>query len=143
MKKTKLFTLMAMLFVMVFSFALSSCSKDDDDNVGSNSIVGTWKIITDTSNENVGQKITFNNDGTITTEILGDRSDKSHYKDTWALYGNNLDITFGHPEPDDGMYGSWNVNGKKATYNYYWWTDPNDKERGKQRGQYIMTLEKQ
>ena len=86
----------------------SSCNKDDDGKIDSNSIVGTWKAVSDEGYEIYdGEKdewkdtygddeyftVTFNANGTgVTVDIY----DGETYEDefTWNLSGNNLSIKF-------------------------------------------------
>ena len=99
-------------YLLMAAFAVmcvcSSCSKDEDGKIDSNSIVGTWKAVSEEGysicdgekeewnnpyDEDEYFTVTFNANGTgSTVDIYGDETNKDDF--TWRLSGNNLGIKF-------------------------------------------------
>lgn len=98
------FKLFAALMMAVVCVGLSSCSKDDDEKIGStDDLVGKWQLTwtkgweVDSDGSRYewdeaddGQFFIFNNDGTgYETENNVDK-----YPYTWKLNGNKLTLTY-------------------------------------------------
>jgi len=114
------------LFAIVFSLGLMSCSNDDDDLSVSLSDT-TWKVVSvDEEDFNVDECISFHADGTATL------SAHSWIPIKWKLKGNGLVLDF----DTDYTKGSFAVNGDVATYYYVWESTDDDSH-------YTMKLQKQ
>lgn len=147
------------LSIVLASVSLSSCSDDDKDT----SSAGTsWVVLSNiddsTGAENdtfeVGLIMTFQNDGNIKLEppvgwtypanpeqewFYGAPSWIAWTYAKWEQNGNMLKLTCGEDEPDDYTYGTFIVNGDKATYKYSFY-DYDGKWGPK--GNYTMTLQR-
>ena len=122
MKKIYYF-LMAAVAVMC---VCSSCSKDEDGDVDSKSIVGTWNLVSDEGYEIYNGKkeewketyggdkyriITFNADG-MGSEVYRYEYIEDTYKFNWKLNGNKLSIKYAG---DDGVVAEWRVEKLTST----------------------------
>lgn len=100
------FNFLAALMMAVVCVGLSSCSKDDDEKIGStDDLVGKWSLTwnkgwemdSDGTKEewdeaDSGTTYVFKNDGTGYEDI------GSQYPFTWKLNGNKLTITYSQYE---------------------------------------------
>jgi hypothetical protein len=81
--------------LMIFSITFVSCSKDDDDEVNKDELIGTWKSEkVEGSYQGVKVELPmevtyeFNKDGSYT-----EKSIEGTEKGTWELSGNKLKLT--------------------------------------------------
>ena len=121
---------MKKIFLLAFSsIALLSCGSDDEATPN-NSLQGTWKVTSFTTNVPVD----FNNDGVSSTNFL---TESGCYDNSTLLFGNNnevtaafqdldvtLDINFENPEasiyeinclPSAAVAGTWTQNNNSVT----------------------------
>lgn len=131
--------LFLVLIGLTLSTTVSSC-KDDDKDPSSDVLAGTsWKVLTDSAGDFQGLTITFNKNGTITTDASEDDWGYFGYS-KWTLKGNTLKIVLGDDGPDDYLEGKFVISGNNATYNYSYydyygtWGGEDD---------YVMTLTRQ
>lgn len=115
MKKT-IFFLSLMVGLFVSSFAFMACSSDNDDEVSSDSLVGTW-IVTSTDDEDIpfNTSLTIHANGNITYPGM-QSGDYLHY----TITGTSLRIDMGEDGPDDSLLGTFTLSGNNLTYTYHW-----------------------
>lgn len=77
----KIFSIIALSVMAIFSLTFISCS-DDDDNKSSNSIVGTWTLLEEKGESDY--TVTFKSDGTGYSSEKGES-----YTFTYSINGNN------------------------------------------------------
>jgi hypothetical protein len=105
MKKTKFFALLCCMVAMFCCIGLSSCGDDDDDN--GSSLIGTWKAVSGTYEEdgetqdydfsdNFWMTLTFT-DKTV-TETSFDGEDTDSDTENYILDGNEIVIPAGKGE---------------------------------------------
>lgn len=104
-----LFTILSMTAV-----SLTSCSNDDDNEVGSSDLIGTWYMCEEDEWEKVETWVTFKNDGTFNVkETTYDKEEKTSetysYKGTYKVDGNVLTISMG----GESASGKFSVKGDK------------------------------
>lgn len=106
----KAFRILAALMMAVVCVGLSSCSKDDDEKIGStDDLVGKWELTwtkgwemdSDGTKEEWDeaddrQFFIFKNDGTGYEAYKENAADKYPY--TWKLNGNKLTLTYDNYE---------------------------------------------
>ena len=113
-----------LLGLFVTAFALMACSSDDEED-NNNPLVGTWILKSPSSLKELGwidfNQITLKNDGT--GEFPGM---KPGYYVGWKVDGSTLRIDFGQGHPDDGVIGTYVINGNTLTYTGTSFTDPNN-----------------
>ena len=108
----KLQTMKKIYYFLMAAFAVmcvcSSCTKDDDGNVDSKSLVGVWKLVLDEGYEICdGEKeewketygddesviVTFNADGTG-SEVYDGQYEEYTERFNWKLDGNKLSLKY-------------------------------------------------
>lgn len=116
---------MVAVSVMFASFAISSCSDDDNEN-DNVSLAGTsWTVLSVYDEEDeqeiddsafLGMRLDFQKDGNCK---LTPNDGWDFCK--WDQNGNTLKIVLGEDgEPDDYLSGIIIFNGEKAKYTYQW-----------------------
>lgn len=97
--KKYLYQFMVTLFAML-SFALSSCSSDDDEILSSDDIVGTWKwdsFGTDATEDFFGEQyIQFNTNGQyieVDIDGYGSEGEVDVIRGQWKRSGNTITIS--------------------------------------------------
>ncbi len=138
---------------VVLSMGFTACSDDDDKDGGGleSQLSGTtWKVTSDTDSDfNTGSNFTFNKDKTLTSTpadwwwtdedyAMGYEWDEDWENGVfWSVKDDVLTIDWNH---DDCMEGTFVIDGKKATYTYFWYDYTSHKTDGEY---FTMTLEKQ
>ncbi|WP_321334733.1 lipocalin family protein [uncultured Bacteroides sp.] len=129
MKSTK--SLIIALFLSIFAF--TACSNDNDD-IKSSSLIGTWRVYTYNGYDNNGKEfwvdaleqfLTLKADGTGISSV---QSDKENSNITWLLNEKSLTIKdldrnttmlYQIKEQSKNKIKCLNINKDKTTYVYY------------------------
>lgn len=112
-----------------------ACSNDDENEVTTSAIEGTWSYNASSDEDLRSGKFTFNKDGSLIWEKKD--GEKTH-NNTYKLNEDKLQIILN--DNDDYLDGTINVSGNQATYKYTWhdckgqWDDDTE---------YTMTLTKE
>lgn len=135
MKTLRLISMAVLAVVMCGNFI--ACSKDDENEVTTSAIEGTWSYNSNDEDMSTG-KFTFNKDGSFIREGEDDLDYEEKYHNTYKLNKNKLLLIFN--DNDDYTDGTINISGNHATYRYTWhdydgkWDDDTE---------YTMTLTKE
>jgi len=117
MKKTKFFAFLCCMVAMFCCIGFSSCGDDDDDDDnGSSSLVGTWKAVSGTYQED-GKTYEYNfNDNFWMTFVFTDKTvtvksfdgkDTDTSTDSYTLSGNKIVV----PSDDDDFTTTYSLSG--------------------------------
>ena len=120
------------IFAVVMCVNFTACSDDNENEVVTSAIVGTWSYTSNADEDMRSGKFTFNGDGSLIWEDDEISSDCSY-----TLTNDELKIILNH---DDYLEGTISFSDKQAIYKYTWhdyageWSDDTE---------YTMTLVKQ
>lgn len=92
-----------------------ACSNDDENEVTTSAIEGTWSYNASSDEDLRSGKFTFNKDGSLIWEKKD--GEKTH-NNTYKLNEDKLQIILN--DNDDYLDGTINVSGNQATYKYTW-----------------------
>lgn len=111
-KRISILSLLMGLFVCVSVF--TSCSKDNDNESSSNSLVGTWYTESESKGYLRYEEMTYNSDGTCTYRRY--KSDQTTISDadsgTYKVEGNKLTIVWANYEI---FTTTFSISGNKMT----------------------------
>lgn len=114
MKTLRLISMAVLAVVMCGNFI--ACSKDNENEVTTSAIEGTWSYNSSLDEDMSTGKFTFNKDGSLIWE--DDVDGEKTYNNTYKLNKDKLQLILN--DNDDYMDGTINISGNHATYRYTW-----------------------